>query len=37
MVNLDTLEKVEVFKDLDDRRLSSVTHRTGFLKERCWS
>ena len=25
MVNLDTLEKVEVFKDLDDRRLSSVS------------
>ena len=24
MVNLDTLEKVEVFKDLDDRRLSAV-------------
>ena len=25
MVNLDTLEKVEVFKDLDDRRLSAVS------------
>jgi len=24
MVNLDTLEKVELFKDLDDRRLSAV-------------
>jgi CRP-like cAMP-binding protein len=24
MVNLDTLEQVEVFKDLDDRRLSAV-------------
>jgi CRP-like cAMP-binding protein len=25
MVNLDTLEKVEIFKDLDDRRLSAVS------------
>jgi CRP-like cAMP-binding protein len=25
MVDLDTLEKVEVFKDLDDRRLSAVS------------
>jgi CRP-like cAMP-binding protein len=35
MVDLDTLEKVEVFKDLDDRRLSAVSEcctEVGFQR-----